>query len=74
MGFPRPEYQSGLLFPSPGDLPNRGIKPASALQADSSLLSHQGNPEKLLVEMSYYIVCMHAKSLHLYLTLRPHEL
>ena len=36
MGFPRQEYWSGLPFPSPGDLPNPGIKPAStALQADS---------------------------------------
>ena len=25
MGFPRQEYWSGLLFPSPGDLPNPGI-------------------------------------------------
>ena len=24
MGFPRQEYQSGLLFPFPGDLPNPG--------------------------------------------------
>ena len=30
------EYWSGLPFPSPGDLPNPGIKPRSpALQADS---------------------------------------
>ena len=36
MGFFRQEYWSGLLFPSPGDLPNPGIKPRSpALQADS---------------------------------------
>ena len=36
MKFPRPEYWSGYLFPSPGDLPNPGIKPRSpALQADS---------------------------------------
>ena len=27
MGFSRQEYQSGLLFPSPGDLPNQGIEP-----------------------------------------------
>ena len=25
MGFSRQEYWSGLLFPSPGDLPNLGI-------------------------------------------------
>ena len=28
MGFPRQEYQNGLPFPSPGDLPNPGIEPA----------------------------------------------
>ena len=27
MEFPRQEYWSGLPFPSPGDLPNPGIKP-----------------------------------------------
>ena len=26
MGFPRQEYWSGLPFPTPGDLPNPGIK------------------------------------------------
>ena len=39
IGFSRPEYWSGLLFPPPGDLLDPGIKPASpvspALQADS---------------------------------------
>ena len=36
MGFFRQEYQSGLPFPSPGDLPDPGIEPTSpALQADS---------------------------------------
>ena len=29
MGFPRQEYWRGLPFPSPGDLPDPGIKPAS---------------------------------------------
>ena len=34
MEFSRPEYWSGLPFPSPGDLPNPGIKPRSpTLQA-----------------------------------------
>ena len=38
MGFSRQIYGSGLPFPSPGDLPNPGIKPASpALQVDSLL-------------------------------------
>ena len=36
MEFSRQEYWSGLLFPSPGDLPDPGIEPGSpALQADS---------------------------------------
>ena len=36
MGFSRQEYWSGLPFPSPGNLPDPGIKPGSpALQADS---------------------------------------
>ena len=29
MEFPRQEYWSGLPFPSPGDLPNPGIRPTS---------------------------------------------
>ena len=29
MIVPRQEYWSGLLFPSPGDLPNPGIEPMS---------------------------------------------
>ena len=36
MGFSRQEYWSRLPFPSPGDLPNPGIKLRSpAMQADS---------------------------------------
>ena len=36
VGFSRQEYWSGLPFPSPGKLPNSGIKPGSpAFQADS---------------------------------------
>ena len=36
MGFSRQEYWNGLPLPSPGDLPNPGIKPGSlALQADA---------------------------------------
>ena len=36
MGFSRQKYQSGLPFPSPGDLPDPEIEPRSpALQADA---------------------------------------
>ena len=33
MGFTGQEYESGLPFPSPGDVPNPGIKPASSTLA-----------------------------------------
>jgi len=29
MGFFRQEFQSGLLLPTPGDLPDSGMEPAS---------------------------------------------
>ena len=45
MGFSRLEYWSGLSFPSPGDLPNLGIKPrCPALQADSLPTELPGKP------------------------------
>ena len=46
--FSSPEYYSGEPFPSPGDLPNPGIKPRSpALKADSLLADHKGSPRIL---------------------------
>ena len=48
MEFPRQEYWSGLPFPSPGDLPNSGIRPMSpALQVDSLLTEPQEKPTRL---------------------------
>ena len=49
MGFPRQEYWSQLLFPSPRDLPDPGVEPVApasslALQANSLPLSHPGSP------------------------------
>ena len=45
MGFSRQEHWRGLPFPSPGDLPNPGIKPMSpALQADSLPTELVGKP------------------------------
>ena len=41
MEFSRQEYQSGLLFPSPEDLPNPMSPVAPTLQADSLPLTHQ---------------------------------
>ena len=45
MGFSRKEYWSGLPFPSPGDLPDPGIKPRSpTLQADALTSALPGKP------------------------------
>ena len=45
MGFSRQEYWSGLPFPSPGDLPDPGIKPESpALEADALTSEPPGKP------------------------------
>ena len=47
--FSRQEYWSGLLFPSPGSLPDPGIEPGSpALQADSLLPELPGKPHKTI--------------------------
>ena len=52
MGFSRQEYQRGLPFPSPGDLPNPGIEPRSpTLQADSLPSERAGKP--LLMDRSF---------------------
>ena len=43
IGFSRQEYWSGLPFPSPGGLPNPGIKPRSpALEADTLISEPPG--------------------------------
>ena len=45
MGFPRQEYWSGLLIPSPGDLSHTGIEPGfPILQADSLQSLPPGKP------------------------------
>ena len=49
MEFSRPEYWNGQLFPSPGDLPNPGIKPRSpALQANSLSAEPQVKPRNTI--------------------------
>ena len=42
MGFPRQEYWSGLLFPSPGELLNPGINPRLLLGRQILYQSHLG--------------------------------
>ena len=49
MGFSRQEYWSGLPSPSPGDLPDPGIKPGSPASTGGFLSPEpQGNPSLAL--------------------------
>ena len=49
----RPEYWSGYPLPSPGDLPNPGIKPRSpTLQTDSLPTELSGKPKHYLLPIS----------------------
>ena len=60
MGISMQEYWSGLPFPSPGDLPNPGIKPGSpALEADILTSEPPGKPSVWLVfcNCSFHPVC-----------------
>ena len=52
MGFSRQECWSGLPFPSPGDLPDPGIKPRSpTLQADSLPSEPRGKLQRIHLPM-----------------------
>ena len=54
MGLSRPEYCSGLPFPSPGDLPDPRIQPRSpTLQADALTSEPPGKPAH---QMSAHII------------------
>ena len=55
MDFSRQEYWSGQPFPSPGNLPDPGIKPWSAvLQADSLPSELLGKPSSFLNVLKLY--------------------
>ena len=63
MGFSRQGYWSGLPFPSPGDLPNPGIKPRSpALQADALTSEPPGRTWDLKYDVSECIYKTEADS------------
>ena len=74
MGFSRKEYWSGLSFPSPGDLPDRGIEPGCpAFQADALTSEPPGKPIYM-----YIYICVQFSSVQFSLSvmsdsLRPHE-
>ena len=55
MEFSRKEYWNGLLFPSPGDLPDPGVDPWSlTLSADFFPGKSPGKPNPIL---HYYYCC-----------------
>ena len=65
-----PEYWSGLSFPSPGDLPDPGIKPESLeLQADSLPSELPGKPH-VSNNNSLHLLCAQMLS-HVWLLVTP---
>ena len=59
MGFSRQEYWSGSPFPSPGDLPNPGIKPRSpTLQAGALTSEPPGKPYVRSVQIEMELVAV----------------
>ena len=61
MGIPRQEYQRGLPFPSPGDLPHPGIEPMSPALAGEFITTEQPgkfiwiyciDPELILIQIA----------------------
>ena len=69
MEFPRQEYWSGLPCPTPGGLPDPGIKPRSPeLQVDSLLSEPAGKPHCKGNSLQFspwgWLVLMFSKDLH----------
>ena len=57
MGFPRKEYWGELPFPSPGDLPDSGIKLVSPALAGRSLPpDDQGSPRLYFKKESHLLL------------------
>ena len=63
MGFSRQEYWSGLPFPSPGALPDPGIKPGSPGLPADALPSEP--PGKLLFSKVYIKLLSHLHLVYL---------
>ena len=54
MGFLRQEYWTGLPFPTPGNLPNPGIKPASPVLAGRFFTTE--SPGKPHVSLNFFLI------------------
>ena len=61
MGFSRQKYWNGLLFPSPGDLPNPGLPHCRQRLYH---LSHQWSPREVLIWIK--VKFLHSGSLHFF--------
>ena len=60
--FSRPEYWSGLPFPSPGDLPDPGMEPKSAARQASLSITNSRSllklmPIELVIPSSHLLLC-----------------
>ena len=74
MEFPRQEYWSGLPFPSPGDLPDPGIEPASpALAGRFYTTKPPGKPHNILYllfqkkkKMDIIFICVYTHIQHMH--------
>ena len=51
MGFPSQKYWTGFPFPSPGDLPNPGIKPESPALAGGFLTTEPPGKPKFAISI-----------------------
>ena len=59
MGFPKQEYWSGLLFPSPGDLLQPGIEPVSPALTDGFFATESPGKPIVILQMikSRFLLC-----------------
>ena len=65
IGFSRQEYWSGLPFPSPGDLPDPGIKPRSpTFQADA--LTSEPRASVYMYTIYIYAMCIYMYTIYIY--------
>ena len=55
VGFPRPEYWSGLPFSPPGDLPDPGIKSESPALAGEFFTTEPPEKPKLRISETYLV-------------------
>ena len=62
MGFSRQEYWSGLLLPTPGDLPDRGSNPG-LLQSILCPLSYQGSSHICCPCPTHHAPCFHRNAI-----------